>query len=291
MPMLNSRCRIAPPQVPSVSLPCGRVLLAALLMLLNGCSHQQSRVDTHEILNAALWTQTSAEYRATTLQAYQLASANLDRALTDTQWAAALEQGGDYADLPPAVMLDLDQTVLDTSRYNARIILQHGSHTREHFAEWCRQSTAPTIPGAKEFIEHATRQGVAVIYLSARREALRDCTTRNLQALGLPLPSRDRLLLNDGTPSTSKTQQRADVAAQYRILLLVGDNLNDFVSDSRTDPDTRRALVKEHAARWGREWVILPNPMYGNWEASLYEYDYSLPRDERLDRLLHQLER
>ena len=291
MPMLNSRCRIAPPQVPSVSLPCGRVLLAALLMLLNGCSHQQSRVDTHEILNAALWTQTSAEYRATTLQAYQLASANLDRALTDTQWAAALEQSGDYADLPPAVMLDLDQTVLDTSRYNARIILQHGSHTREHFAEWCRQSTAPTIPGAKEFIEHATRQGVAVIYLSARREALRDCTTRNLQALGLPLPSRDRLLLNDGTPSTSKTQQRADVAAQYRILLLVGDNLNDFVSDSRTDPDTRRALVKEHAARWGREWVILPNPMYGNWEASLYEYDYSLPRDERLDRLLHQLER
>jgi acid phosphatase len=187
-------------------------------------------------------------------------------------------------------MLDLDQTVLDTSRYNARIILQHNSHTREHFAEWCRQSTAPTIPGAKELIEHATRQGVAVIYVSARREALRDCTTRNLQALGLPLPSRDHLLLNDGTPSTSKTQRRADVAAQYRILLLVGDNLNDFVSDSRTDPDTRRALVNEHAARWGREWIILPNPMYGNWEASLYEYDYSLPRDERLDRLLQQLE-
>jgi 5'-nucleotidase (lipoprotein e(P4) family) len=287
--MLNKRCRDLR-HVPLITLLCRLCLAATFTLLLNGCSHQQSRVDTHEILNAALWTQTSAEYAATTLQAYQLGIANLDQALTDTQWTAALEQAGDYTDLPPAIMLDLDQTVLDTSRYNARIILQHNSHTREHFAEWCRQSTAPTIPGAKELIEHATRQGVAVIYVSARREALRDCTTRNLQALGLPLPSRDHLLLNDGTPSTSKTQRRADVAAQYRILLLVGDNLNDFVSDSRTDPDTRRALVNEHAARWGREWIILPNPMYGNWEASLYEYDYSLPRDERLDRLLQQLE-
>jgi 5'-nucleotidase (lipoprotein e(P4) family) len=288
--MLNNCCRRDLYHVPSISFLYRLWLAATFTLLLNGCSHQQSRVDTHEILNAALWTQTSAEYAATTLQAYQLGIANLDQALTDTQWTAALEQAGDYTDLPPAIMLDLDQTVLDTSRYNARIILQHNSHTREHFAEWCRQSTAPTIPGAKELIEHATRQGVAVIYVSARREALRDCTTRNLQALGLPLPSRDHLLLNDGTPSTSKTQRRADVAAQYRILLLVGDNLNDFVSDSRTDPDTRRALVNEHAARWGREWIILPNPMYGNWEASLYEYDYSLPRDERLDRLLQQLE-
>ena len=289
--MLNNHYRVDLPQVPSVSFSYGRLLLAAtLILLLGGCSHQQTRATTHETLNAALWTQTSAEYAATTIQAYQLAAANLDRALADRQWTAALEQGGDSADLPPAIMLDLDQTVLDTSRYNARIILQHGSHAREHFAEWCRQSTAPIIPGAKEFIEHATRQGVAILYVSARREALRDCTTRNLQALGLPLPGRERLLLNDGTASTSKTQQRADMAAQYRILLLVGDNLNDFVSDSRTDPDARRALVKEHAARWGREWIILPNPMYGNWEASLYEYDYSLPRDERLDRLLHQLE-
>ncbi|MGB5178121.1 MAG: HAD family acid phosphatase [Gammaproteobacteria bacterium] len=266
------------------------LLAATLTMLLSGCSSQQARVDTHETLNAALWTQTSAEYAATTLQAYQLAAANLDQALADTQWTAALEQGSDFTDLPPAIMLDLDQTVLDTSRYNARIILEYGSHGRDHFAEWCRQSTAPAIPGVKAFVDHATARGVTVIYNSARGEALRDCTARNLRALGLPLPGQERLLLNDGTPLTSKTQQRARTAAQYRVLLLVGDNLNDFVSDSKTDPDTRRALVDEHADRWGREWIILPNPMYGNWEASLYAYDYSLPRDERLHRLLQQLQ-
>ena len=291
--MLNYRCCLNLTQVPSKSFRYGLLALlfaATLTMLLGGCGSQQGRVDSHETLNAALWTQTSAEYAANALQAYGVASRMLDRALADPQWTAALEQDRDYADLPPAIMLDLDQTVLDTSHYNARIILQHGSHAREHFSEWCRQSTAPAIPGAKGFIDHAIRQGVAVIFISARREALRDCTTNNLRALGLPLPGQERLLLNDGTPSSSKTQQRASIASQYRILLLVGDNLNDFVSGSKSDPDTRRALVNEHAGRWGREWIILPNPMYGNWEASLYDYDYSLPRDERLDRLMQQLE-
>jgi len=266
------------------------MLTVSLMMLLNGCNNQQARGDAHETLNAVLWTQTSTEYAATTMQAYQLATSNLDQALVESQWTAALEQQGDYADLPPAIILDLDQTVLDTSRYNARIILRHGSHAREHFADWCRQSTAPAIPGVKRFVDHAIKQGVAVIYVSARRKALRDCTSRNLQTLGLPLPTQERLLLNDGTPATSKTRQRASIASQYRILLLVGDNMDDFMSDSNTDSDTRRALVNEHAGRWGREWIILPNPMYGNWEASLYEYDYNLPRDKRLQRLLQQLE-
>lgn len=263
---------------------------ALLMVLLNSCSNQQARVDTHETLNAALWTQISAEYAANTVQAYQLAASNLDQALVDSQWTAAPEQQGDYADLPPAVILDLDQTVLDTSRYNARIILQHGSHARKHFADWCLQSTAPAIPGVKRFIDHAIKQGVAVIYVSARREVLRDCTGRNLRKLGLPVQARDRLLLNDGTPGTSKTRQRERVASQYRILLLVGDNLGDFISGSNSDSDTRRALVNEHAGRWGREWIILPNPMYGHWETALYEYDYDLPRERRLQRLLQQLE-
>ena len=114
------------------------VLAATYAVLLAGCANRPARVDTHEILNAALWTQTSAEYAATTRQAYQIAASNLDQALADPQWTAALEQAADYTGLPPAIMLDLDQTVLDTSSYNARIILEHGSHARENFAEWCR---------------------------------------------------------------------------------------------------------------------------------------------------------
>lgn len=269
-----------------------RLLLAALFMvLLQGCSLLQARVDTHEGLNSTLWTQTSAEYSVTALQTYRLAASNLDRALEDEQWTAALEQGDGYTDLPPAIILDLDQTVFDTSPYNARIVLERGSYTRQHFADWCRETVAPPVPGVKRFVDHAVERGVTIFYNSARHESWRDCTSRNLRALGLPLPEQKRLLLNDGTPSTRKTLQRAGVAAQYRVLLLVGDDLNDFVSGSKTGPETRRALANEHAARWGREWIMLPNPMFGNWKAALYGFDNSLPRDERLNRLFQQLER
>jgi acid phosphatase len=265
------------------------VLAATYAVLLSGCANRQVRVDTHEVLDAALWIQTSAEYAAATRQAYRAAASNLDLALADPQWNAVLEQAADYAGLPPAIMLDVDQTVLDTGSYNARIILELGSHAEENFAEWCQHYTAPAIQGVKDFLDYAVERGVTVFYFSARSESLRDCTTGNLQALGLPLPEQQRLLLNDGTASTSKEQMRATTASHYRVLLLVGDNLNDFVRGSKSDPATRRAVVNEYAGRWGREWIILPNPMYGNWESALYGFDYTLPREERLYRKLQQL--
>jgi 5'-nucleotidase (lipoprotein e(P4) family) len=267
-----------------------RLLPAVLTFSLFGCAAQQTGVSSHESLNATLWTQSAAEYQGNTLQAYQLAADNMERALADPQWSAALEQTGDYADLPAAIMLDLDQTVLDTSSYNARIILQYGEHSSKRFREWCQQSAAPAIPGVKDFLQHAAERGVAIFYYSARREALRECTTRNLRAHDLPLPDQSRLLLNDGTEAGSKASQRANLAKQFRILLLVGDNLDDFVSGSKTDAAARRALAMQHAQRWGRQWIILPNPMYGDWESSLYAFDYSLPRDRQLQFKLQQLE-
>lgn len=267
------------------------LLLATLILCLSGCETRETRGGSHETLSAVLWTRTSAEYAASTLQAYRLAAANLDLALADPQWTAALEQNEGYGDLPPAVLLDLDQTVLDTSDYNRRIVLEYGSHSRQRFAEWCEGSTAPVIPGAKAFLAHAIERGVTVIYISARSEALRGCTTRNLQDQGLPLERQSHLLLGDGTPSTSKTRQRARVTARHRVLLLLGDDLNDFVDGAKSDLKNRRALTNEHAARWGREWIVLPNAMYGSWQASLHGYDFSLPHEERLDRLLQHLKR
>lgn len=267
-----------------------RVAAVILALGVASCSTHQVKNDGIEILNAALWTQTAAEYTANAMQAYRLASENLDKALIDPLWTAALEQGDGYAELPPAIVLDLDQTVLDTSRYNARLVMQYGSHKRDNFARWCRESAAAAIPGVKNFIDHAVERGVVIIYLSARHESLRDCTTRNLRTLGLPLPDKERLLLGDGTDSTSKTRHRDRVASQFRILLLLGDDLNDFVAGSIADPDTRRMLVHKHASRWGKEWIILPNPMYGKWEAALYDYDRDLLPEQRLEQKLQQLQ-
>lgn len=265
-----------------------RHLVLSAMLLLGACSSQPPAPEIHESLNAGLWTQTAAEYEASTTQAYRVAMENLDHALADPLWAAALEQQGGYAGLPPAVLLDIDQSVLDNSGYNTQLILDGEQHSMERFAAWC-EAFAPVIPGVQAFMEYASGRGVTIAYYSARPESLRDCTSRNLEAYGLPLADSSLLLLNDGTPASSKERQRADLARHYRILLLVGDNLDDFVSGSRVEPAARRLLAQQHASRWGREWIILPNPIYGHWEASIYGFDRTLPREERNLRKLQHL--
>jgi acid phosphatase len=263
-----------------------RTLAATAIVTLAGCVQAPEKANSHEMLNATLWQQTSAEYASMTNQIYRFARINLDAALADTSWTAALEQTGGYSRLPPAVMLDIDETVLDNAPYEARIIKKLGRYSPDSFAEWCREEDAAVVPGAKAFLDYAVAQDVAVFYYSARREKLRECTTRNMRALGLPLPEDSRLLLHDGT---NKSTYRKKVAGQYRILLLVGDNLEDFVEGSKSDPASRRKLALRHAGRWGRQWIVLPNSIYGHWEASMYNFDYQLPRERQLQLKMQQL--
>ena len=115
---------------------------------------------------------------------------------------------------------------------------------------------------------------------------MRDCTLRNLHALQMPLPDESRLFLSNGM---SKSSYRSQVAQQYRILLLVGDNMEDFIDGFKTGPGVRRSLAHDYADRWGRQWIILPNPMYGHWESSIYNFDYALPREEQLKHKMQEL--
>jgi acid phosphatase len=258
-------------------------ILAASLsfVVFAGCAQRPVDLTAHEMLNATLWQHTSAEYECAVQQAYRLAQENLDKALADSRWSAALEQPDNAASLPPAILLDLDETVLDNTEYEVRIIRELGQYTPESFAQWCDSAEAPAISGAAEFLEYAASRQVAVFYYSARKESLRGCTSRNLQALGLPFTEDSRLLLDDGT---SKSEYRAMIASRYRLLLLLGDNLEDFVAGSKSQSGLRRELAQRYARRWGREWIILPNPMYGHWESTTYDFDYRLPRDQQLQR-------
>ena len=265
-------------------------LCASLVMLLSNCASQTAPPGAHESTNATLWSLTAPEFAASTTQAYRAAASSLDLALADSHWTAALEQEGDYTDLPPAILMDIDQTVLDNSRYNARIITQYDEYSQETFTRWCKDTAAPAIPGAREFVDYAVKNGVTVIYYSRRLESLRNCTTENMEALGFSLPDQKYLLLNNGQPATKKSQLRTELSSQFRILLLVGDDLEDFVSGSRTDTAGRMALFSRHTNRWGKEWIILPNPMYGAWDTSLHKHDYDLSREQRLNLKQQHLE-
>ena len=222
--------------------------------------------------DSVVWFRTSVEYRATALQAYRLASLMLDRALADRAWTAAPEQTGDFASKPPAVILDVDETVLDNSESEERNIREGAAYNEVRWAAWCNERSATPIPGALEFTRAAAAKGVAVFYVTNRDRALEPATRDNLARYGFPLdPGRDTVLTRAERPewtSSEKSARRSLVAQDFRILLLVGDDFGDFVAGARGTMAARTALDHAHAAMWGVKWIALPNPLYGSWKTA-----------------------
>ena len=191
------------------------------------------------LLNATLWVQSSAEYRASALQTYAIARRALDDALAEA------------SPRPAAVVLDLDETALDNSRYAARQLRKGETFTfGDTWTAWVSESAAAAVPGAAEFLQYARSRGVTPFYVTNRLTIHRPATLANLQKLGFPV-SEETLLVRDSS-STDKTARRDSIAARYRVLLYLGDALGDFpVGDE---------------PQWGTRWFVVPNPIYGSWE-------------------------
>lgn len=248
----------------------------------------------HDALMGTLWVQTSGEYWALCEQAYGASEAFLKNALAETSWTAATEQAGrDVSELPPAIIVDVDETVLDNSPYQARLIETGESYDEKTWAEWCALAEAEAVPGSLDFLQAADALGVTIFYITNRAASNEVATRKNLESLGFPLDDqRDTLLLNGEQPdwNSAKIARRALVADDFRILFIAGDDLNDFVPGFKTgDPLQRKADVAQYADRFGKEWILLPNPQYGSWEASLYGRDYSLNEGERRARMHEHL--
>lgn len=240
-----------------------------------------------ENLNAVAWMQTSAEYRGIAEQAYHQAAVSLREALADRSWTADPEQRGGYAGLPPAIILDVDETVLDNSPFQARLIQTGREYNAEQWAEWVREASAEPVPGALEFTRYAASEEVAVFYVTNRDSHLESATHANLIALGFPLSEEEDRLLTRGEREdwgSNKATRRAFVGERYRILMLVGDDLNDFVPADGVLVEQRSALAERHAEFWGTRWIVIPNPAYGSWERTLWGSDFDLSAAERLKR-------
>jgi 5'-nucleotidase (lipoprotein e(P4) family) len=242
-----------------------------------------------ERLGGTLWMQTAAEFPALSRQAFALARLQLDQALRDRSWTAALEQEpGTFAGKPPAIIVDVDETVLDNGPFQAQMLADGNvPYEEDDWNEWAALGEAEPMDGAKEFLDYAASRGVEVFYVTNRAHEVEDGTRSNLVAAGFPVSEEtDTLLTKRERPEweSDKQTRRAHVAETHRILLLVGDDLNDFASGGRaTDPETRIRLSEEHRDKWGSRWILLPNPVYGSWEASLFGRDYDLTRKENLE--------
>jgi len=265
----------------SVSRPVFIILIAGSLLLSACRSTDPLR---HPKTSATLWVQNSAEYQALSLSVYNTAAGYLERALKDSYWTAHLPQKNkNIPSLLPAIILDVDETVLDNSAYQARMIKKNSSFDPEAWTRWVREEKAEAVPGAVAFLQRAAQKGVAIFYLTNREAAVEESTRRNLKKLGFPLAEKQDHILTkherDGWTS-QKIERRAYVAANYRIIMLFGDNLNDFIPATDITQEEREELVRKHSDMWGIKWFILPNPTYGSWESALYNLNDDLSTGE-----------
>ncbi len=244
-------------------------------------------------LDATLWIQTAAEYDAAARSVYIAAANDLAGLLADSAESAVLEQEGNYSALPPAVILDVDETVLDNSPYQARLLIGGESYDSQSWAAWVNEAAAAAVPGAVEFTQAAVRLGITVFYVTNRRASQEEATRRNLIEAGLPLPGDpDVVLTLDERPDwlSSKSSRRQFVASTHRVLMLVGDDLNDFVDVDGLSVEQRDGVEERFVSYWGERWRMLPNPTYGSWERALFDSDLGLTPSERTNRKAEHLE-
>jgi 5'-nucleotidase (lipoprotein e(P4) family) len=237
----------------------------------------------NDLLNATLWMQRSVEFKATALAGFALAQVRLEQALADKSWTAAPgEQTGNYQDLPPAVILDIDETLLDNSGYQVWMVLNNTTFSPQTWNQFVKDEVATPIPGAVEFSKFAESKGVKVFYISNRTGEEEEATRRNMERYGFPMGGNvDTFLMARERPdwTSAKSTRRAHVAKDYRVLLNMGDNFGDFHDGYRGNEAERLKVYEENKARWGREWIMIANPAYGSFESAPFGHDYKQSRD------------
>jgi acid phosphatase len=248
-------------------------------------------------LNAVAWSQTAIEHDLIYLQTYRDAQARLMAALADKQWDALPKDDrvAPVKDLKPAVVLDIDETVLDNSPYQARLIKSGGEYNEADWAAWCNEQRARALPGVVEFTQFAAKHGIAVIYISNRAKDLDQATLANLSKAGLPV-SGPESFLGLGTfvedceqIGTEKGCRRQLISHKYRVLMQFGDQIGDFVTVLANNAEGRQKAMKPYMDWIGTRWFVLPNPTYGAWEPALFNNDYTAPRDERRRQKIQSL--
>jgi 5'-nucleotidase (lipoprotein e(P4) family) len=278
--------------------------LGLVLALVAGCASTPAPkpgqvAPTHPLRTGVLWQYGSAEYAVLASSSYAQATT---RVLTLAhEWRGGLaraqawpEAGLCAAEQKPAVILDIDETVLLNAGYEGYVIATgRASFVPEIWAQWEADPLAPVrpVPGVQAFLKAVIAAGVEPIFLSNRSVAATAGTRAQLAAglnwasLGYDpkrLVDGDTLLLQPpGNGDPNKVARRDLAASRYCILALFGDQTTDFTAaiDAKdaagaapsAEERVRRATA--HADLWGNRWFLLPNVAYGKWVSGLEARD------------------
>jgi 5'-nucleotidase (lipoprotein e(P4) family) len=223
---------------------------------------------------SVLWFQKSGEAKALYYQGYNVGKMRLDESLAKKP-------------KNPAVVLDIDETIVDNSPLFAANLDPMKSFSWE---EWIMMKKAKPLPGAVDFLKYANKKGVDIYYISNRKEAMKEATIKNLKQIGAPQVDEKHVLLMR-PDEKGKENRRQSVAATHQIVLFFGDNLNDFSGFEELSVSGRMNAVDRRKTEFGQKLIVFPNPMYGDWEEAIYHYDSSKADADKLNLRKESLEK
>ena len=286
--------------------------LTLMALLLAGCQTMSPQVPTpvatpvaaadagpaaNDNLNAMVWFHTSVEYRLVAGQTWRSALLPLDRAIKSPDWdaLAKAERDTPARGLAPAIIVDVDETVLDNSTYEARQVRDDKEFDKASSQAWVDEQAATAVPGAVEFLQSAAHRGVVVFYISNRDVSQAAATFENLRKLGFPVNDASQLLFAGTivpgcTPvGSAKGCRRQLVGRTHRVLMLFGDQLGDLINIPVNTPEGRERTVAPYLGWVGERWFLLPNPMYGSWLQALYDKESAKTPEQRRRQIYQQL--
>ena len=256
-----------------------KILLLAIVFIAISCQQtktDQAVIDNESLLYATLYQQKSAEVEALCYQAYNIAELRLNQILENNPYKK-----------PLAIVVDVDETVLDNSPFEAKCILENKDYPN-FWVEWCEVANAKALPGAVDFLNYAKSKGVETFYITNRKVEVQEATMKNLKAKGFPCVDNAHMMLR--TTESNKQPRRNKVLETHEIVILMGDNLNDFTDlfDKKLPAD-RSKIVSDLKAEFGKKFIVLPNAMYGDWVSAMLNYE-NLSKAEKLKKLNQMLE-
>jgi 5'-nucleotidase (lipoprotein e(P4) family) len=232
------------------------VLIIGFIINSSGCCEKKGKNiaadQSKYLLTATLYNNYASEYKALAYQAFNIGKERLSQIRAERP-----------EDQNLAVVVDIDETILDNSPYEAKIMLEGKTYASESWYEWCNMGAAEPVPGALEFLQFADSLGFNVFYITNRKKKfVEEGTIKNVRKLGFPQVEDDHFLLR--TDKRNKEERRQAVSENYEIVLLAGDNLGDFYEDSNVFSE-REKLMKSNKDIFGHKFIVLPNAIYGDW--------------------------
>ena len=243
------------------ALAISMTLAAAMPALGQKTTSNHSNIENN-LMMAMAWKQTAAEFRALYHQGFNIARMHVEIAVAQRQDDS----------LPLAIISDVDETLLLANDYWGYLITQGQDFFDDaSWDRWIEENRAVASPGALEFLNFCERNSVEIFYVTNRDqgETTLQLAIENLNAVGFP--HVDAAHLRVLRESSNKELVQQQIREDYEVVALLGDNLNDFARRYySTDVDQRMSLMEQDKDRYGRDYILFPNPTDGHWIRAIF---------------------